>query len=515
MSDCEYDVIIIGAGIGGLAAGIILVKNGMKVLILEKNVATGGAVSTYYRNGYPIDISHALCALNENACLRSMLEYLDVYGELECVKLDKTFIYMSQLQDKPIFCYSDFERYAEEICSRFPEEATNVKQLFKEVQDIWSNEVLRSYHNPPMLLLLFYPFLFPRLVKYRNYSFEQFLDKFIKSSQLKEVLSVGWPYLGVEKERLSALYMICLLGSYQQDGTYFIKGGFGKLIDGLTLKFKELGGELLLNTEVKKILLNDRKSAYAVKDGEGSVYRAKKIVSNADSKRTFLELLDANCLPRKFLDKIHKSVMTRSAVLVHVFAEAEVGKEFLSSGSITLPCHVDLEKRLRMALKSNVQPYEKPVLFLSIHPLEDFITGSPENSFVFNVCWYPANYHLWSEFVKSYGKVEYESIKKEISEVIVGELKRHWTMHEVEASQVLTPISLEKWLGATDGAIYDLAVIPEQSLLNRLRNRTPVTNLYLVGTKTFGSGIPGGLFSAFALGDTILNGKLTRGRVTL
>jgi len=511
-----YDVIVVGAGIGGLTVGNILAKNGMKVLILEKNHAAGGGVSTYYRNGYPIDISHALGAFNEGACLKNMLEYLGVYKKLEFVKLDKTFIFITPNSNKPIFCYADFDRYTQELKSHFPDEIENVKRFFDEIRRVWSEEILRSYYNPSLLLLLLYPFLFPRLFRYRNYTFEQLLNKFIKSPYLKEIISVGWLYLGTEKEYLSALYMICLFGVYQQEGSYFIKGGFGQLISALASNLKDLGGEILLNTEIKKILLNNKKIAYAVRDKKGNVYRANIIVSNADSKRTFLELLDRDCTPKKFLEKINKTIMTKSVVQVHVFAEAEVGREFLSSGSIILPFCVDLEKKLRIAIKSNAQSHEKSVLFLSIHPLEEFVTGSPMNNFVFNIGWYPADYYLWKRYFDSFGKEEYENIKREISQILIGELEKVWKIKNVKFVNVLTPLSMEKWLGATGGAIYDLALIPEQALFNRLKHKTPIKNLYLVGAKTFpGNGMAGGLFSAFALGDIILDGKLTKGKVTL
>lgn len=516
MLDSKYDVIIIGAGIGGLAAGNILAKNGMKVLILEKNHAPGGGVSTYYRNGYPIDISHALCAINEGAFLKNMFEYLGVYNKLEFLRLEKTFILIKENQEKPIYCYADFDRYVQELGCYFPGENENLKRLFKEIKEVWNNEILKSYYNPSFPLLLSYPLLFPRLFRYRNYTFEQLLNRFIKSPYLKEVLSVGWPYLGMEKEFVSALYMICMFGAYHQGGSYFIKGGFGKLIEALTSNFKAFGGEILLDTEAEKILLDNKKIAYGVRDKKGNVYRGKIIVSNADSKKTFLELLDKDCLSNRFLERINKMTMTRSTVQVHIFAEAEVNEEFLSCGSIISRCHTDLEKELRLAIKSNIQPYEKPVLVLSVHPLDNFIAGSPKNNFVFNVCWCPANYRLWKDFFESFGKGAYEDIKREISQIIVEELKKFWQIREVKFVNVLTPLSMEQWLGATEGAIYDLAITPQQSLLNRLKHRTPVKNLYLVGTKTFpGNGIVGGLLSAFAFGDIMLEGKLTKRKIIL
>lgn len=523
MSD-NYDVIIIGAGIGGLAAGNILAKNGMKVLILEKNYACGGGVGTFMRNGWPIDISHALCAFKEGACLRNYLEYLGIYNKLEFIEEEKTFIYIRPDGKPPIFCYSDLDRYAEELRKYFPAEYSNIKRLFKEISEIWYNEVLKSYYNPSLWQLALYPFLFPRLFKYRNYTFEQFLSRFIRDPELKEVLAVGWPYLGMEKEYLSAIYMVCLFGAYHCDKTYFIKGGFGKLVDVLVEKFKELGGELKLNCQVEKILLNERREAYGVRDKQGNIYQAKRIVSNADSKKTFLELLDKTALSNKFIKKVNNLVMTRSCVQAHIFAEAEVGKEFLSCGSIVLPFHVDLEKKLRAGLslrdpkgtKPVCRQAGNPVLILSVHPLENFVSTSHGSDFVFNVGWYPADYQLWKKYFDTFEKAEYQAVKAGIGQMVVEEVKKVWKIKEVKFVHVISPVSLEKWLNATDGAIYDLAITPKQSLLNRLKHETPVKNLYMVGTKTFpGSGIAGAWLSSFPFGDIMLKGKLTKGKIIL
>jgi phytoene dehydrogenase-like protein len=444
-----------------------------------------------------------------------MLEYLNVYQKLEFIKLDKTFIFINNEQKKPIFCYADLDRYAQELENYFPNEISNIKNFFNLIKKIWG-EVLRSYYSPSPILFLSYPFLFPRLFRYKNYTFEQLLNKFRMSPRLKEVISVGWPYLGMKKEYVSAIYMVSLLGAYQQDGTYFIKGGIGQLIKVLAKNFKNLGGEILLDTEIKRTLVDNKKNACAVMDKQNEIYRACRIISNADSKKTFLELLDKNCVPKKFLKKISKMTMTGSAIQIHICAEAEIGNEFLSTGAIMIPCQINLEEKMQEMLKINVQAYGKPVLFLSIHTLSDFVDGSPKDNFVFNVLLYPVSYSLWKHHVNNFKEVEYERVKEQIAEIIIGELKKYWKIQKIKFVEVITPLSLERWLGATDGAIYDLAMTPGQSLLNRLKHITPIRNLYLVGTKTFpGNGMAGGLSSAFILGDIILNKKLTKGKIAL
>lgn len=75
----QYDTIIIGAGIGGLTTGNFLAKAGQKVLILEKHFQVGGYVTSYKRNGYPMDVVHVIGGLKNGAPLDRVFKHLDLY----------------------------------------------------------------------------------------------------------------------------------------------------------------------------------------------------------------------------------------------------------------------------------------------------------------------------------------------------------------------------------------------------------------------------------------------------
>lgn len=520
MKDYNYDVIIIGAGIGGLTTGNILAKNGMKVLILEKNHVPGGAVTTFYRNNYPIDISHSLCALRTGAIIRKMFDYLEITKKLEIVELEKAFIYITG-ENKSVFCYADTDKYIEELKRHFPSEIEKIKIFFKKTEKIWDKEllkILRSYRSPSLPRLLLYPFLFPNVFKYINYTFDKYLDEFRLSPFLKEVLSAGWPYLGLNKDKASALYMICLIGSFHKDRSYFIKGGFGNITRLLESNFKKLGGKILYNTEIKEILFNNRNMAYAVRDKNSNMHQAKKIISNIDSKKTFLELIEKNRLSQSFYKRIQNFTMSYSMIQVHIVAEAEVSKEYLSCGTIMLSFKSDLEQGLKRALnifnKENANQDQTAIV--GINYLKDFLPQTENNTFVFNIGVLSVNYALWKSFFNSFGEKEYENIKNEISQLIIKELKKIWAIKDVKFTNVLTPLSFEKWLGVTEGAVYDIACSPRQVLFNRLKNKTKINNFYLVGAKTLpGHGIIGALTSAFFLSDLLLGNKLSEGKISL
>ncbi len=513
-----HDVIIIGAGIGGLTAGNILAKNGMKVLILEKNHVPGGAVTTYYRDGYPIDICHAMCAITGRGFIRKYFEYLGILNKIEFIELEKTFIHFNKTQDRQVFCYSEADRYVEELVKHFPGESTKIRSLFSKIENIWRNEVLKSYYNPSLWdLLCRYPHRYPSLFKYRNYTFEQFLDSFGISAELKSVLSVGWPYLGLDKEQISALFMICLFGGYHFDRTFLIKGGFGKLTEALADNFKENNGTLICNKKVKTIMVNKRNTAYGVIDTEGNSYLGNKIISNIDSKKTLLDLIPKDRLSNSALRKVKKLKMSCSIIQTHIAVKTHINNELLSAGSIMYQSHLDLEKSLRKMLRaSDENRYNSPVSMMSIHNINNFIQDRQNSTYIFNLGWFSANYNLWSDFVSSFKQADYEDLKGEIANDVVTELSKTWKFEKIEMKNVLTPISFEKWLNASEGAIYDLASFPEQSFLKRMQYEQKIKNLFMVGAKTFpGHGMTCALISAFSISDIFLQFKLTKRKVVL
>ncbi|MBU1726572.1 MAG: NAD(P)-binding protein, partial [Candidatus Omnitrophica bacterium] len=418
----DYDAIIIGAGIGGLTTGNILAKNGMKVLILEKNSVPGGAVTTFYRNGYPIDICHSLCAIKQGAFLRKIFDYIGVYEQIEFRELEKSFVYVTEEINNPILCYADPEKYTRELITKFPNESANIKRIFNEIGETWDKEILNTYYNPSNFLLFFYPFLFPKLFKYRNLTFGEFLSKFTENAELKRVISVGWPYLGLEMNKVSALYMFCLIGAYHKEKSYFVKGGFGKISEVLATNFAKLGGKLLYKTQVEKIILNRGHKACAVKDSKNNTYTGKKIISNIDSKKTFLNLIDKDVFPSRFLKKVTNSKLSCSAIQIHFFVEADIGEDYLSTGTIALPFIIDLELKIKQLLKVDCNLYSKPVFSVSINTANDFSSTGNQDIYVLNLVWLPANYNLWHDFIIKFGEKDYEVMKEEIIAMVLQEI---------------------------------------------------------------------------------------------
>ena len=199
------------------------------------------------------------------------------------------------------------------------------------MSSVWQ-QIQNSYYNPSLVRLSLYPLKFPKLVKYQNWTFDRFLGQFTKDYKLTKVLSAGWGYNGLNMSRISALYMIGMLMSYHTGGAWYPKGGYQKLSNAMAEIVREYGGEVKTKTKVEEIVVDDNK-AVGVRTSDGDEYSAGNIVSNADTKRTFLELIDKSSVPSKLRKRVANYKQSVSGFVVHLVVDMDIPKE-LSCGCI-------------------------------------------------------------------------------------------------------------------------------------------------------------------------------------
>lgn len=501
------DTIIIGAGIGGLTTGNLLAKNGQDVLILEKHLQVGGYVTTYRRKKYPMDVVHVIGGLRDDAPIDRIFKYLNLYSKVQFSEVEKVFIY--QFPGYDISCCTDMEKYGAELKNSFPEEEKNIDRVLDEMTRVWE-QTLASYYSPSILKLAVYPIRFSKLVKYQHWTFEKFLDQFTANYQLKKVLSAGWGYNGLNMPRISAIYMIAMLMSYHAGGAWYPKGGYQNLSNALAENFREYGGTIKTSTEVERIMIKG-KTAVGVMTNKGEEFLARNIVSNSDTKNTFLNLIEKDFVPEKLHQKVRNYKQSVSGFVVHLVVDTEI-PESLSCGCVMYFPSFDTEEhqfRLwekgEMELDANIMG-----LGMAVSTLKDR-EMVPDRKHVLDLIYMPAPY----EYFKKDTKDEYKKLKEDISERmikaaenLIPDLGKH-----VIVKDVSTPLTYERYTGATEGGWYDIDCSPKQAILGRIRNKTPIRGLYLTGAKTYpGSGIFGSIQAGLFTADSILQGRLTEGK---
>ena len=134
----KYDVIIIGAGLGGLGCGYALAKMGMNVCILEQGVEIGGAFQMFRRAGYRFDTGfHYVGGVGKKEMMYPLVEYFDL-GKLPWHRLDDDAFEEVIYRGHSFRFAHEYNRFAETLIEQFPEDRQGINALvdiFKGISD--------------------------------------------------------------------------------------------------------------------------------------------------------------------------------------------------------------------------------------------------------------------------------------------------------------------------------------------------------------------------------------------
>jgi len=460
--DEKYDVVVIGAGIGGLVCGCYLAKAGLKVLIAEQHYQPGGYCTSFKRNGYIFDVGvHYLGSMREGGVLRKILIELGILDRMEIIINDPTDRIM--MPDKTIYVRKDKLKTKEELIAHFPHEKENISNFFDFVL------------NTDFLTLV---------SKTGKITFEKFLNAYFTDYKLKGILSVPLVSIGLPPSKISALPSVVLFKEYIFDGGYYPKGGIQVFPDLLAQRFKEFGGKLLLSTKAEKILVQHKKVT-GVKLANGETVSTKFVVSNADATATFTELLKRRSIEAKMVEKLEPSI---SSFIVYLGINRELNIE-PKHYTTCLYTTYDIEKcydKKRDLLKTLQYNYMLCTFAALIDPTLAPLGKSSIRIFT------EVNYAPKKRWEDKRDEVAQNAIK--MVGTLVPDVHRH-----IDHIETATPHTLIRYTSNRDGALYGWSVIPKQVGLKVFPPHTSIENLYLAGHwVTHGAGQGGVSPSAFS-----------------
>ena len=496
----KYDVVIAGAGIGGIIAGNFLAKSGVKTLILEQSHQTGGNMSGFRRKGFYFDGGD-----QSFESLGIVFPLLKELGLLDKVTWHKArFRMVSEDFD---FRIDSFDAVESALMQAFPDEP-GIPVLFREVREVsrfleanytpWSFPLLENFSVAGMVRML--PW-FPKLRRWLTYSYREKACRLIKNPALR-----GW-FTGIGYYHMPFIFFAGFWHIWMKD-YWYPEGGMQALHDLLARNFTGLGGELRRNTRVERIEYKNRKARAAVCSG-GERFEAEDFIYAGDYRRMVNSVLGPELFKPSFVKKITNVRLTEELVNVYLGLEStprELESRLNAQHVFYFPNYeaifpndgspLDIHKRMWVVL--NHFGLENP-------------GGAPEGNSSVVLQTY-SSYNWQNQWRNGGGTMprtrEYRSLKEDVAEQLIQQAENilPGLGGKVIYRETGSPLSGERFSlnshGSSGGWCYEDGVSPVFRFPGFNLIKTPLANLKTCGHYSLW---PGGVISAALSGKISAN----------
>lgn len=510
----QYDVIIIGAGLGGLTAAAQLAQAGCKTLLIERNYSVGGAASTYKAGDLVIEASLHETSGPENPLdpKHALLKDLGVLDKVAWVPTGSVYEARGGPLGVPFTLPDGFADARAALTDRFPTLRSGIADIISDMEQIADGLGTlsrgRAALEDPLAGLSAMLKLGPVASGWRRSLSQRLQSAFGDNEAAKCALAANLLYWHDDPDTLWWIQFAVAQGGYIGSGGRYIQGGSQRLSNALAKAFRAAGGELLLRRRVSEILLGADGLpigvAHEPKDGgERIEVRARVVVGNAAPSAM------ANMLPEPARQRFNAPYAAQPLSISLFSATIGVSEPpqrfgLGSYATMLLPEWMGTlaDFRRAAAIMAGAPGEAMPPLAVVNYSAIDSGLGGPP---------YPVSVVGVDRLANWQGLDEagYEEKRAQWRKALVAALDRAYPgfADSVVTSVLSTPVTMNSYLGTPEGSVYGFAPLPPSGQIwsgPERSPRTPIDRLYLASAYAGCGGYTGAIIGGAAAAKQVL-----------
>ena len=491
----RWDAIVVGSGMGGMAAAAALSKVGRKVLLLEQYQALGGQTHSFSREGFTWDAGiHYLSGLAPGDRERALLDWLSD-TPIEFTSMGAVYDNLHIGDSAPIALSRPYEAQERDLKDRFPDEAKAIEAWTAALRE--GREAVEK--NIPTRAM---PELLGAALRWWNgraidrwcrRTTQEVIQEITDNPKLAAAFAAQWGDHGGRPSKASFAMHALISASYLESGSWYPVGGGAAFADHILPTIAAAGGAARAGVKVETLLF-DSDRVVGVRTADGEDIRADAVISDIGARETADHLLPADCGPRGWIDEIRSLPPSIAHFSLFLSFEGDV-----ESAGATCSNHWIYPTGDVDVLWRDVASGPPPSMFVSFASIKDpsHDPGPSKKSAGEIIAW--ADWSIvaqWADKDTDERGDGYQSLKAQAEEAMFGQFEAYFPdlAKLVVFRNLSTPLTTNAITGHHQGAFYGLDVTPQRVLSNALQAKTPIPGLFLAGQDVATPGVPGALW---------------------
>ena len=480
----KFDVIVIGSGLGGLATGVILAKEGLHVAVVERDRHVGGCLRSFQRGNAVFDTGmHYVGSINEGEILHHFFTYAGIADRLHMQRLDAEGFDRVMTPEGEYRFAQGYDAFVDTLAELFPESLSDLKNYAGALQNVGKvigvDKLRRGLISEGGM-------------PYLGLSASGEIARLISDERLRRVVaSTNFLYDGIRD--FSPFYTHAMINHSFICGAYRFVDGSQQLADLLAAEIRACGGEVLCDSEVQRVDHADN-AVRGVTLASGESLIARKVVSDIDP-RALLPMIGAGTKIRPtYFKRINAMPCSWGVFSVYVTLESELFPYRNYNAYI-----VEQEE----VWGDRARTYVPRTIMVSMQAQSSSV--GDEVLSMLMPC--PASeFEPWSATRSGQRGAEYRQHKDELAQWMISKADAYLPGLKRAVKQVYTasPLTFRDYTGIVDGSAYGMLNDCQCPLETILCPQTKLGGLYLTGQNLNNHGALGVVMTSIATAGEIL-----------